>query len=372
MERILLIINIIFIIIILMKLFFTNRKTETVQLIDLKNEITELKTKQLESQNLALQRQQELFNETQKNMSNQLNDIMKIVNDNMTNSQKNMNSQMNNTEKLYGEIQKKMGNLESSTQNINHIAKDISSLQNILKSPKLRGNIGEFFLENLLKQIFPKENYDTQYSFKNGTTVDAIIKLSGKIISIDSKFPLESFQRLIEARDNEENVKPKKREFIKSVKERVDEIASKYINPEEGTFDFAMMYIPAENVFYEIFLNDSYFDCEFELFNYCINKNVIPVSPNSFYAYLMVIVFGLKGLKIERETQEIIGEFSKIQAKYASFLKNLKLTAKHMKNSYTNIEKSIIDGDNFEEKINKLTGIDIDRIEIDEEISGNE
>jgi DNA recombination protein RmuC len=333
-------------------------------LLDLKNEIVELKTKQMESQLEAQTKQQELLNQNQQNITAQLSSIMKIVNDNLNKSQQNINSQLNNTGAVIGEIQKKLGTLEVTAKNIQDIGKDISSLQSILQSPKLRGNLGEYLLEDLLKQIFPSNNYEMKYSFKNGTQVDAVIKLGEGIVPIDSKFPLESFQRLIST-NNENEKKIFKKEFIKSVKDRIDEIADKYINQNEGTFDFAMMYIPAENVFYETIINDSLTTKDYEIFNYAIQKHIIPVSPNSFYAYLMALVYGLRGFKIEQEAKMIIGELGKVQNAFQGFYSDFTLIGKHISNASGSYDKSLKRAEKFNDKIGQISGIKTDLIESD-------
>ena len=334
-------------------------KGDSAQLVDLKNSIVELKTKQLEAQTQSLQQQQNLLNETQKNLSNQLTGIMKVVNDSLIKSQENINTQLISTGNVVGEIQKKLGTLEQTTKNIQEIGKDISSLQDILQAPKLRGNLGEFLLEDLLKQILPAKNYETKYQFQCGTQVDAIIKLGDGIVPIDAKFPMESFQRYIKA-ELEADKKAQKREFIRTAKARIDEIAEKYINPDEGTFDFAMMYIPAENVFYEIIITDSLTNQEYELFNYAIQKHVIPVSPNSFYSYLIAIAYGLKGFKIEQQAKIIIGELSKIQGSFQVFYENLALMGRHLNNASKAFDKSLKDAERFNDKISQVTGVKAD------------
>ncbi len=352
--------------IIFIKSFIIKNDSSSAQMIDLKNEIVDLRTRQMESQLEAQTKQQELLNQNQQNITAQLSSIMKLVNDNLNKSQQNINSQLNNTGAVIGEIQKKLGTLEVTARNIQDIGKDISSLQSILQSPKLRGNLGEYLLEDLLKQIFPSNNYEIKYSFKNGTQVDAVIKLGEGIVPIDSKFPLESFQRLITA-DNENDKKIFKKEFIKSVKDRIDEIADKYINQNEGTFDFAMMYIPAENVFYETIINDSLTTKDYEIFNYAIQKHVIPVSPNSFYSYLMALVYGLRGFKIEQEAKMIIGELGKVQNAFQGFYSDFTLIGKHISNASGSYEKSLKRAEKFNDKIGQISGIKTDLIETDSE-----
>ena len=239
---------VVLVIFVLIKIFAIKNIDASPQLIDLKNQVVDLKTNQLAAQTTSLNQQQKLLLDTQKELREQLNNIIKTVGDNLTNNQSNITTQLKNSNEVINEIQKKLGSLEATTKNIQDIGKDISSLQEILQAPKLRGNLGEYLLEELLKEIFPAKNYELKYTFKNGTQVDAVIKLGEGIVPVDSKFPLESFQRLISVSDETEKKKFKK-EFISSVKARIDEIADKYINPAERTFDFAMMYVPAENVF---------------------------------------------------------------------------------------------------------------------------
>jgi DNA recombination protein RmuC len=330
------------VILILIKLY-TGKTDISPQMLDLKNEINELKTKQLESQNNALVQQQKL-----------LNDMMNNMHQNLNSAQGNIAKQLDSSNRVFSDINTKLGALDMTMKNIQDIGKDISTLQDILQAPKLRGNLGEYFLEDILKQMFPESNYKTKYSFKNGTQVDAVVILGGNIVPIDSKFPLESFKRLIAA-ENEESKKAYKKEFVSSVKKRIDEISSKYINPAEGTFDFALMYIPAENVFYETIINDSSNDKDYEIMNYAMKKHVIPVSPNSFYAYLMAIVFGLNGMRIEQKTKTILGEISQIQVKFSKFFDDYGIVGKHLANALGKYNDTEKDAEKLRERVNKIT-----------------
>ena len=326
------------------------------QMIDLKNQLVEMRTHQLQAQGEGVARQSELFNETQKIISSQLGSILNSVSENLTKTQSNIITQLNSTGTVVHDIQKKLGALEETTRQIREIGSDISSLQNILQAPKLRGNLGEYLLEDLLRQIFPAKNFAIKYSFRSGEQVDAVIRLSEKIIPVDAKFPLESFQRLIAATTEEEK-KGFKREFIKSVKKRIDEIAGKYIHPEEGTFDFALMYIPAENVFYETIINDSLTGKDYEIFNYAVQKHVIPVSPNSFYAYLMAIVYGLKGFHIEQQAREIISELSAIRDRFSRFYGDFQLVGRHIGNAASKYEECLKNAEKFDDKLSQITSL---------------
>ena len=230
------------------------------------------------------------------------------------------------------EIQQKLGSLQAAATQMQEIGKEVSSLKSILHAPKLRGNFGEYLLYNLLKDTLPPKNFAVQYQFSDGSAVDAIIRLGKNIISVDSKFPLESFERYLSSTDSESKKKAKT-EFTRSVKGRIDEISKKYIRPQEGTFDFALMYIPSESVYYEILTNDT--QKGYELFDYAMKSRVIPVSPNTFYAYLMAIVYGLKGMKIEEQAESIIKKISGIQKSFTDLTEEIATLGKHLTNAGT-------------------------------------
>ncbi len=314
------------------------------QLLDLKNQLLEMKTSQMEAQ------RQSLFQQ-----SGQLNEIMRTVSENLSKTQGNIASQLNQTGTVVGEIQKKLGALEESTRQMTDIGKDISSLQDILRAPKLRGNLGEYLLEDLLRQVLPAGNFTLQYSFQDGAKVDAVISLGERLIPVDAKFPLESFVRIFEA-EGEEGQKKHKKEFIKSFKMRIDEIADKYIRPDEGTYDFALAYIPAENVFYEAMISDGLDGRRYGIFNYAVEKHVIPVSPNSFYAYLMAIAFGLKGLRIEQRTQQILKDLVKVQEGFGQFYGDFLLLGKHLGNAGNKYDETAKKAEKFQDRLADFTG----------------
>ena len=345
----------ILVVLVLVKLYSNRQPDITPQMIDLKNELNELKTKQLESQQASIISQQKLLTETQNHLGSQLQQMMNTMNQSLNNSQNSISKHLYSTNQMFGDINNQLGNLGKTVKNMEDIGKNISSLQDILQAPKLRGNLGEYLLEELLKQIFPSANYEIKYSFKNGTQVDAVIKLEGSMVPVDSKFPLESFQRIVNA-GGEEEKKMFKKEFISGVKKRIEEIASKYINPAEGTFDFAIMYIPAENVFYEAVINDSFTNKNFELLNYAMEKRVIPVSPNSFYAYLIAVIYGLKGLKIEQEAKTILNDISHVQEKFAKFFSEYSLVGRHLSQAAAKFSDTEKRAEKLNDQINRLTG----------------
>jgi len=208
---------------------------------------------------------------------------------------------------VFGSVQKGIGEVTAATRQILALGQDIAALQDILRAPKPRGGLGEIMLGNLLAQVLPCERYSLQYAFGDGARVDAAIHLADHVVPIDAKFPLDNFQRLLDAGDDRaRNVA--RRAFVRDVKRCVDETAC-YIRPDAGTFEFAMMYIPAENVYYEVLSAE-------DLFQYALERHVIPVSPNSFFAYLNVIVFGLRGLEIEENARLLLGQLSRLNADF--------------------------------------------------------
>lgn len=273
--------------------------------------------------------------------------ILKQLN-NMSNS---VGSQLTNTTKVFGEVREGLGALAQSAQQIYDVGKDIASLQEILRAPKMRGGLGELFLESLLEQIMPhKDFYELQHVFKSGERVDAAIKIGNRLVPVDSKFPLESFKRFVDA-EAEDEKKRAKREFVKAVRDHIDSIADKYILPDENTYDFALMYIPAENVYYETIIKDEEFIGEKSIFSHAMSRKVIPVSPNSFYAYLQVIILGIRGLKIEESAQEVIKMLSTLKGTLAKFTEDFEVVGthiEHIRSSYEKAEKSL---DKFENKL---------------------
>jgi DNA recombination protein RmuC len=275
--------------------------------------------------------------------TSQVNERLKEMSLILQETHKGVGQRLDNTASVIGDLKNTLGKLEKTNQQIFEVSKDISGLQNLLRAPKFRGQMGETLLGNILDQVLPKEHFKLQYRFKNGETVDAIIYLGKNIAPIDAKFPLENFQAyLLAMNDDEKNAFKKK--FIADVKNRINEISSKYILPDEATFDFALMYIPAENVYYETIIKQ-------DLLSYALNKKVIPVSPNTFYAYLQVICLGLKGLQVERNAKEILANLGRLQQDMLKFDEDFRLVGSHIQNALRKYEDADKRLGRFQEKL---------------------
>ncbi|OQX53926.1 MAG: hypothetical protein B5M48_02055 [Candidatus Omnitrophica bacterium 4484_213] len=279
-------------------------------------------------------------------MNSQLNVITEQVNQRLKENaevlqqtNKNIGERLDRAAAVIAPIQNRLGELKEASNRMYEVGRDISRLENLLKAPKFRGEMGEFLLENLLSQILPRDHFTLQHSFKNGVQVDAVIRLGEKLVPVDSKFPLENFKKMIEEKNQEERKKLHK-EFVRDVQKHIDAVANKYILPDEGTYDFALLYIPAENVYYETIVKEDKAD----ICSYALSKKIILVSPNSFYAYLMVIVQGLRGMQIEKNAQRIIANLGRLNQDLAKFSEDFVLIGKHLgntKNKYEDAERKL-------------------------------
>ncbi len=260
-------------------------------------------------------------------ISSQVNERLNQMNQSIQEANKIIGANLGSATSAFGNVKEQLGKLEETNKQIIAISRDISSLQELLRAPKFRGAMGETLLENLLSQVLPKEHYQAQYRFKNGDAVDAVIRLGERLVPVDAKFSLENFQKMIEAVDEPAKESFRKK-FIQDIKNRINEIAAKYILPAENTYDFALMYIPAENVYYEVIIKE-------DIFAYSMSKKVIPVSPNTFYAYLQVICLGLRGLKVEENAKLILKSLSSLSIETDKFKEDFNTLGSHLVNANT-------------------------------------
>jgi DNA recombination protein RmuC len=247
-----------------------------------------------------------------------------------------LSQNLQSSQQILSQLHTKIGELQGTNKQMLQLGADVKRLQDILSSPKLRGQMGEWSLENLLSQTLPKGSYTLQHPFKDGRIVDALVQMTDFAVGIDAKFPLPSFERIVNSTSEDERPRLR-RQFLKDVSAHVDKIASAYIRPVEGTLDFALMYIPAENVYYETIIQCP--DDGEDMLHYCLDRKVIPVSPNLLYAYLMTVAMGLHGLQIERQAAEIRQNLKQLNGSFAEFLSSWDTLGKHLRNAYNQYDE---------------------------------
>jgi DNA recombination protein RmuC len=243
----------------------------------------------------------------------------KMLLDSLWKNSQSLNERLDNAARVIGSVQKQIGEMSE-------IGRGMKEIHAFLHSPKLRGNIGEQVLKELLSQLLPQQSFKLQHRFKSGAIVDAAILTQSGIIPIDSKFPMENFRGMIKA-ELKTDQESYQRLFVADVKRHIKTISEKYILNDEGTIDYALMYIPTEAVYYEI-VNDT------ELYEASTRARVLPVSPTTFYAFLKAILMSFEGQKIEKQAQEILRAFRSVQKDYEKLGDNLSLLTKHVTNAY--------------------------------------
>lgn len=244
---------------------------------------------------------------------------LKSMDKRLDSNNQEMNTRLNSAAQAFASVQKSLGEMSE-------IGRNMKDLQEFLNSPKLRGNIGEQVLKELLGQFLPKNTYKLQYRFKTGAIVDAAITTEAGIIPIDSKFPMENFKKAHSTDDSHEK-KLYKKEFLNDIKKHIDVISTKYILTNEGTIDFALMYVPSESVYYEI-VNDE------TLYDHATKKRVLAVSPMTFYAFLRSILIGFEGQKISQQAHKILSNLRSVQKEYEKTNESLDTLSRHITNSY--------------------------------------
>ena len=268
----------------------------------LQNQIN-LLTKQLSDR---LEQTNERLNESNETINHQLSESNKIIQQSFAISNQTINQINTETTKNIKEITEKLTKLDQTNKQVVNFATQLQSLENILKNPKQRGILGEYFLESLLANTLPPNHYQMQYKFDSGIIVDAVIFVKEKIIPIDAKFSLEKFNILMEEKDRQKRQQLNK-QFKLDIKNRIDE-TSKYIQTNSNTTEFAFMFIPAEGVFYNLLTHKIGSDqsVSHDLIEYAFSKKVIIVSPTSFFAYLQTVLQALKSLQVEESVTEVI------------------------------------------------------------------
>lgn len=266
---------------------------------------------------------------------------------------KQLNERLDTAARVIRDVEKEVGQMSE-------IGRNMRELQDFLKSPKLRGNIGEQVLKDLIAQMFPKSSFHLQYEFKSGEKVDAAIKTDAGILPIDSKFPMENYQKMVKATEKSEKEMFEK-EFIKDIKKHIDAISKKYILPAEGTMDFALMYIPSESVYYEI-VNQT------EVLDYARRSRVYMVSPSTLYAHLQTILLSFEGHRIESKSKELFTLLRSVQIDYEKIEENMSTLGKHINNAYAQFGNVLSGFSSLGQKLNSTKNLDTNQKQLEKEV----
>lgn len=288
-------------------------KNELAKISEKKDDTT--LTEWLKSMQTSIEHTNKTLNEA---MRGSTSDVAKLL---QTNT-KQLNERLDTAARVIGDLKKNLGEMSE-------VGKGIRSLQEFLQSPKLRGNIGEQVLKDMIGQTFPKNSFHLQHSFRSGVKVDAVLKTDAGLLCIDSKFPMENFT-LMHKGETEAERNQAKKDFMTDVKKHLNDISKKYILPEEGTMDFALMYIPSEAVYYEV-ANIN------ELMDYARRLRVYPVSPNTLYAHLQVLLLSFQGKELEQKSREVFRLLRAIQKDYGKVDENLGVLGRHINNAYNSM-----------------------------------
>lgn len=258
----------------------------------------------------------ELTNKTlNEAMRTSSHDMSKILQENS----RQLNERLDRAAVVIADVGKEVGQMSE-------IGRSMKELQEFLRSPKLRGNIGEQVLKDLIAQMFPKNSFHLQYQFRSGEKVDAAIQTDAGILPIDAKFPMENFQRMVKIQTKNSEYSVLQKEFARDVKKHIDAISKKYILPDEGTMDFALMYVPSESVYYELAHMN-------EIMDYARRQRVYIVSPTTLYAHLQTILLAFEGKKIESKSREIFSLLRAVRIDYEKVEENLGVLGKHINNA---------------------------------------
>lgn len=305
-------------------------------------------------------------------LQQQLGQLANAVDNKLSESNKNVQDQFKHSANIIRDVTEKLTKLDETNRQVVGFADQLKSLQDILKNPKQRGILGEYYLETVLKNVLPPASFQMQYSFSNGEIVDAVVfvdhaggQAGKRIIPIDSKFSLDNYNRMLQTNDPLEK-KRLETAFVNDLKLRIDE-TSKYVRPEEKTMDFAFMFIPSEAVYYDLLINKVGVIAEDtnNLIYYAGKKKVIVVSPTSFLAYLQTVLQGLRNQKISEQAQSIIKEVERLNKHLFVYSEHFNRLGQHLDSTVSSFNKAKIEFGKVDKDVIKLTGGD-SKIEIDE------
>ena len=298
-------------------------------------------------------------------LQQQIGQIARAVDSKLSESNKNVQEQFRHSADIIRNVTEKLTKLDETNRQVVGFADQLKNLQDILKNPKQRGILGEYYLETVLKNVLPPGSFQMQYAFSNGEIVDAVVFVDKRIIPIDSKFSLENYNRMLQTHDSAEK-KRLETAFINDLKLRIEE-TSKYVRPEEKTMDFAFMFIPSEAVYYDLLINKVGVIAEDtnNLIYYAGKKKVVVVSPTSFLAYLQTVLQGLRNQKISEQAQTIIKEVERLGKHLFAYSEHMKRLGQHLDTTVSSYNKAGKELEKIDKDVVKLT-LGESKIEIDE------
>src|SRR6266542_2156156 len=221
------------------------------------------------------------------------------------------------TQRSLHDLSRQLGMLSEQSIRVGELAKDIGSLQDLLRAPKPRGGFGELMLERLLQDCLPSNAYEIQFTYRDGSRVDAVVRCANRLVPIDAKFPNESYTHIAAATDETDRAR-RRRAFLQQVRRHVDAVG-RYVLPQDATIDFAFMYLPSEAIYYEVMPREGV-DGEIDLGTYCQERHVIPASPNTLLAYLQVVALGIRGLAMQERTRELQQSIAQVRREFERFV----------------------------------------------------
>ena len=298
-------------------------------------------------------------------LQQQINQISQVLDSKLSESNKSLQQQFSQSASIIRNVTEKLTRLDETNKQVVGFADQLQGLQDILKNPKQRGILGEYYLETVLKNVLPPSSYQMQYSFSNGEIVDAVVFVDKRIIPIDSKFSLENYNKILETRDPNEK-KRYETAFVNDLKLRIDE-TSKYVRPEEKTMDFAFMFIPSEAVYYDLLINKvgAIAEDTNNLIYYAGKKKVVVVSPTSFLAYLQTVLQGLRNQKISEQAQTIIKEVERLGKHLFVYSEHMKRLGQHLDTTVSSYNKAGKELEKIDKDVVKITDGEV-RIKINE------
>lgn len=267
--------------------------------------------------------------------------------------EQSLNARLTESTQTTSRIHERLGEVTKATETMIARAQDLARLEQALRPPKARGGFGELLLENLLRDRLAPDAYAMQHTFSTGDRVDAVIRVD-RLVPVDSKFPLDNFEQMVAAEDDAQRQLYEKA-FARDVKGHIDAIAAKYILPAEGTYEFALMYLPAEAIYYELVSGKTG-----QLLTYAHERRVFPVSATTFTAYLQVIAMGLKGMQIEQTAHEVLAYCAALQKDFGKFREDFELVGTHLsraQSKYAEADKRL---DRFETKLERAADLEVE------------